>query len=134
MWKALFIVVVLSISASPLDAAQPDNGKRMEKTQRGGDLRRDVEPDLQGNLSAQRRAATATTPLAAISRFGGRRATVVGRRHRLKKRNAFLPACFAEYIAASACLSSVAASPASSGNTLTPMLAEMLTCATAPMS
>jgi hypothetical protein len=43
MWKALFIVVVLSISASPLDAAQPDNGKRMEKTQRGGDLRRDVD-------------------------------------------------------------------------------------------
>ena len=47
MWKALFIVVVLSISASPLDAAQPDNGKRFEKTQpqpqRGGDLRRDVD-------------------------------------------------------------------------------------------
>jgi hypothetical protein len=43
MWKALFIVAALSISASPLDAAQPDNGKRMEKTQRGGDLRRDVD-------------------------------------------------------------------------------------------
>jgi hypothetical protein len=44
MWKALFIVAALSVSASPLDAAQPDkNGGRIEKTQRGGDLRRDVD-------------------------------------------------------------------------------------------
>jgi hypothetical protein len=43
MWKALFIVAALSVSASPLDAAQPDNGRRIEKTQRGDDLRRDVE-------------------------------------------------------------------------------------------
>ena len=44
MWKALFIVAALSISASPLDAAQPDNGRRIEKTQTQstGDLRRDV--------------------------------------------------------------------------------------------
>lgn len=48
MWKALFIVAALSVSASPLDAAPRDNGKRIEKTQRGDDvrresLRRDVE-------------------------------------------------------------------------------------------
>jgi len=47
MWKALFIAAALSVSASPLDAAQPDNGRRIEKTQpqpqRGGDLRRDVD-------------------------------------------------------------------------------------------
>lgn len=43
MWKALFIVAALSVSASPLDAAQPDNGRRSEQTQRGGDLRRDVD-------------------------------------------------------------------------------------------
>lgn len=43
MWKALFIVVALSVSASPLDAAQPDNGRRIDKTQRAGDLRRDLE-------------------------------------------------------------------------------------------
>jgi hypothetical protein len=43
MWKALFIVAALSVSASRLDAAQPDNGRRIEKTQRGSDLRRDVE-------------------------------------------------------------------------------------------
>ena len=45
MWKALFIVAALSISASPVDAAQADNGRRIEKTQtqRGGDLRRDVD-------------------------------------------------------------------------------------------
>jgi len=45
MWKALFIVAALSISASPLDAAQPDNGRRIEKTQTQstGDLRRDVD-------------------------------------------------------------------------------------------
>jgi len=45
MWKALFIVAALSISASPVGAAQPDNGRRIEKTQtqRGGELRRDVD-------------------------------------------------------------------------------------------
>ena len=43
MWKALFIVAALSVSASPVDAAQPDNGRRIEKTQRGADLRRDVD-------------------------------------------------------------------------------------------
>jgi hypothetical protein len=45
MWKALFIAAALSVSASPLDAAQSDNGRRIEKTQtqRGGDLRRDVD-------------------------------------------------------------------------------------------
>ena len=43
MWKALFIVAALSISASPVDAAQPDSGRRIEKTQRGVDLRRDVD-------------------------------------------------------------------------------------------
>ena len=43
MWKVLFIAAALSVSASPLDAAQPDNGRRIEKTQRGGDLRRDVD-------------------------------------------------------------------------------------------
>jgi hypothetical protein len=43
VWKALFIVAALSVSASPLDAAQSDNGRRAEQTQRGGDLRRDVE-------------------------------------------------------------------------------------------
>jgi hypothetical protein len=43
MWKALLIAAALSVSASPLDAAQSDNGKRIEKTQRGGDLRRDVD-------------------------------------------------------------------------------------------
>jgi hypothetical protein len=48
MWKALFIVAALSVSASPLDAAPRDNGKRIEKTQRGDEarregLRRDVE-------------------------------------------------------------------------------------------
>ena len=43
MWKVLFIVAALSVSASPLHAAQPDNGRRIERTQRGDDLRRDVE-------------------------------------------------------------------------------------------
>ena len=48
MWKALFVVAALCVSASPLDAAPRDNGKRIEKTQRGDDarregLRRDVE-------------------------------------------------------------------------------------------
>ena len=43
MWKVLFIAAALSVSASPLDAAQPGNGGRVEKTQRGGDLRRDVD-------------------------------------------------------------------------------------------
>jgi len=43
MWKALFIVLALSVSASRLDAAQPDNARRTESTQRGGDLRRDVD-------------------------------------------------------------------------------------------
>jgi hypothetical protein len=47
MWKALFIVAALSVSASRLDAAQPDNGRRIEKTQRDDarrdSLRRDVE-------------------------------------------------------------------------------------------
>ena len=54
MWKALFIVAALSISASPLDAAPRDNGKRIEQPQpqpqpQRGDsmrregLRRDVE-------------------------------------------------------------------------------------------
>ena len=48
MWKALFIAAALTVSASPLDAAPRDNGKRIEKTQRGDDarregLRRDVE-------------------------------------------------------------------------------------------
>jgi hypothetical protein len=43
MWKVLFVVAALSLSASPLDAAQPDNGRRIEKTQRGADLRRDVD-------------------------------------------------------------------------------------------
>ena len=45
MWKALFIAAALTVSASPLDAAQSDNGRRIEKTQtqRGGDLRRDVD-------------------------------------------------------------------------------------------
>jgi hypothetical protein len=48
MWKALFVVAALCVSASPLDAAPRDNGKRIEKTQRGDaarreGLRRDVE-------------------------------------------------------------------------------------------
>ena len=56
MWKALFIVAALSISASPVDAAQPDKGRRIEQPQpqpqpqpQRGDstrregLRRDVE-------------------------------------------------------------------------------------------
>jgi len=43
MWKVLFIAAALSVSASPLDAAQPDNGRGVEKSQRGGDLRRDVD-------------------------------------------------------------------------------------------
>jgi hypothetical protein len=43
MWKVLFIAAALSVSASPLDAAQPDNGSRADKSQRGGDLRRDVD-------------------------------------------------------------------------------------------
>ena len=43
MWKVLFIAAALTLSTSPLDAAQPDNGKRIERTQRGDDLRRDVE-------------------------------------------------------------------------------------------
>jgi len=54
MWKALFIVAALSISASPVDAAPRDNGKRIEQPQpqpqpQRGDstrregLRRDVE-------------------------------------------------------------------------------------------
>ena len=54
MWKALFIAAALSLSASPLDAAPRDNGKRIEQPQpqpqpQRGDttsregLRRDVE-------------------------------------------------------------------------------------------
>ncbi|HEV8109406.1 MAG TPA: hypothetical protein VGP97_17960 [Burkholderiales bacterium] len=43
MWKALFVVAALCVSASPLDAAPRDNGKRIEKTQRSDNLRRDVE-------------------------------------------------------------------------------------------
>jgi hypothetical protein len=50
MWKVLFIVAALSLSASPLDAAARDNGKRVEQPQpQRGDatrregLRRDVE-------------------------------------------------------------------------------------------
>lgn len=43
MWKALFMAAALSVSASPLDAAQPDNGRRSGETQRGADLRRDLE-------------------------------------------------------------------------------------------
>lgn len=42
MWKVLFLAAVLSISVSPLDAA-PRESKKVEKTQRGDDLRRDVE-------------------------------------------------------------------------------------------
>lgn len=42
MWKVLLLAVALSISVSPLDAA-PREGKKVEKTQRGEDLRRDVE-------------------------------------------------------------------------------------------
>jgi hypothetical protein len=38
----LFLAAVLSIPVSPLGAA-PREGKKMEKTQRGDDLRRDVE-------------------------------------------------------------------------------------------
>src|SRR6266850_1445352 len=47
-----------------------------------------------------------------------------------KKQKRFLPASLAAYIAASACLPSVAASAASSGNRLMPMLAD--TRASAP--
>ena len=42
MWKLAFIAAALSFSASPLDAA-PKDGRRVEKTQRGDELRRDVE-------------------------------------------------------------------------------------------
>jgi hypothetical protein len=42
MWKVLFLVAALSLSASPLDAA-PRDVKKVEKTQRGEELRRDVE-------------------------------------------------------------------------------------------
>ena len=42
MWKVLFLAAVLSIPVSPLGAA-PREGKKVEKTQRGDDLRRDVE-------------------------------------------------------------------------------------------
>jgi len=43
MLKVLYIAAALSVSASPLDAAPRDGGKAIEKTQRGGDLRRDVD-------------------------------------------------------------------------------------------
>jgi len=42
MWKVVFLVAALSLSVSPLDTA-PRDGKRVEKTQRGAELRRDVE-------------------------------------------------------------------------------------------
>ena len=42
MWKVLFLAAILSVSVSPLDAA-PREGKKVEKTQRGDELRRDVE-------------------------------------------------------------------------------------------
>jgi hypothetical protein len=42
MWKLAFIAAALCLSASPLDAAAKD-GKRIEKTERREDLRRDVE-------------------------------------------------------------------------------------------
>jgi hypothetical protein len=47
MWKALFIVAALCVSASPLDAAPRDNGKRIEQPQpqpqpqRGDNMRRE---------------------------------------------------------------------------------------------
>ena len=44
MWKVIFVAFAFAVSASPLDARElPKDGKRMEKTQRGQDLRRDVE-------------------------------------------------------------------------------------------
>jgi hypothetical protein len=44
MWKVLFLAVALAVSVSPLDAREPaKDGKKIEKTQRGEDLRRDVE-------------------------------------------------------------------------------------------
>jgi hypothetical protein len=43
MWKLAFMVAALCLSVSPLDAAQRDDGRRTEKTQRTEDLRRDVE-------------------------------------------------------------------------------------------
>jgi hypothetical protein len=42
MWKLAFIAATLCLSASPLDAA-PKEGKRVEKTGRGEELRRDVD-------------------------------------------------------------------------------------------
>ena len=43
MWKVLFLAAILSISVSPLDAAPREGKKVVEKTQRGDELRRDVE-------------------------------------------------------------------------------------------
>ena len=58
MWKVLFLVAALSVSASPLDAARRD-GKKMEKSE----LRRDIEriskeiypPPRQGQQQPRRR-------------------------------------------------------------------------------
>jgi hypothetical protein len=38
MWKMVFVLAALAVSASPLDAA-PDEGRKMQKSE----LRRDVE-------------------------------------------------------------------------------------------
>lgn len=43
MWKLAFMIAVLALPAGPLAAAQRDDGRRIEKTQRTEDLRRDVE-------------------------------------------------------------------------------------------
>ena len=48
MWKVLFVLAAIAVSASPLDAA-PDEGRKMQRQElrseprRDGELRRDVE-------------------------------------------------------------------------------------------
>jgi hypothetical protein len=50
MWKVLFILAALAVSASPLDAA-PDEGRKMQKSE----LRRDVERISKDIYRPQRR-------------------------------------------------------------------------------
>jgi hypothetical protein len=57
MWKLVFVLAALAVSASPLDAA-PDEGRKPQKSElrRDGELRRDVERISKDIYPKQRRA------------------------------------------------------------------------------